>query len=163
MTLIPYPIPHPLPQIERRIEKAEFMASNHKLSALLKGRVAQEMQYQADRVLLIFKDGSKLQVKTLTTVAPDSILVPAGVVRAVRQNDETLMLDFEAATVAPPAETKPDPSKPKEEPPKIEAPKEEIPNDEKPPAMPTTITIHTAEATACVMLRDAKGVLEYAD
>lgn len=172
--LPPAPIPIPAVSPVQRIYKAEFMASNRKLSALLKGRMAQEITMQPDRVFLFFKDGSNLQVKTSAPVAPGSISVPSGPVRAVRQSDQSLMIDFEPAPAAPvpapPTKTEPvkdkigedksveDKSAPDTS--QVESPQgKDAPKDE----APLTITINTLEATACVMLRDGKGVLEYAD
>jgi hypothetical protein len=155
MPLIPFPIAQPLPiSTEYRITKADFMASNHKLSALLKGRIGQEVEYQTDRVLLTFKDGSRLQIKTATAVAPDTIALPSAPVRAVRQNEQAIMLDFEVVE-SKPDEVQPDEAKPEESSMSVKS------TDRK--AAATTITINTAEATACVMLRDAEGTLEYAD
>lgn len=121
---------------------------------------------QSDRVFLLFGDGSNLQIKTAAPVVPGSITVPPGPVRAVRQNNRSIMLDFEPAPAAPPndklpddklGEGAPDQSAPQSQ---VEAPEENAPKTKD---VALTITFNTLEATACVMLRDAKGVLEYAD
>ena len=99
------------------------MASNRKLSGVLKGRsVAGIHAVPAGRGVVVgFDDGSQLTVKT----AGDAPL-PAvtGRVRAVRQSGTTLCLDLEPVA---------------------------------------TLQLETLEPTASVMVRDARGVLEYAD
>lgn len=131
-------------------QRAQSMASNHKLSALLKGRVLDSAQAQPDRVLLLFADGSRLQIKTAAPVARESIVLPTTPVRAVRQNDESITLDFEPAAV---------PAAPE----KIPETPEENPQQKPAPEPPTALSFRTLEATASVMLRDKDGVLEYAD
>ncbi len=69
------------------------MASNHKLTALLKGRTLAGTSQSGGVATLTFTDGSVMTVQT----APSSSNSAAtgGTVKAVRQQDTRLDLDFE--------------------------------------------------------------------
>jgi hypothetical protein len=68
------------------------MTSNHKLTAVLKGRTITGTQKQDHRLILAFHDGSTMTVNTsgATTSAGTG-----GTVAKVRQQDTQLALDFE--------------------------------------------------------------------
>ncbi len=67
------------------------MASNHKLTAVIKGRTIQGTQNQDGALLIHFTDGSTLKVKT---AGNKNSAVTGGTIAAVRQQDTTLHLDF---------------------------------------------------------------------
>ena len=69
------------------------MASNHKLTNLLKGRTLAGTSQSGDTATLTFSDGSIMTVQT----APSSSNAAAtgGTIKAVRQQDTKLNLDFE--------------------------------------------------------------------
>ncbi len=69
------------------------MTANHKLSALLKGRAVTTVSSQDAETLMTFSDGSAMTVQTNGAVTGGT---PGAVVRAVRQADTTLIVDFEA-------------------------------------------------------------------
>ena len=92
------------------------MAPNHKLTHLIKGRSVVEIAHNDDKTIVTFADGSTLRVKTPSAVSArreswlDKILLAfvnessaentaiaddKGVVKAVTQNDTTLVLEFE--------------------------------------------------------------------
>lgn len=68
------------------------MTSNHKLSALLKGRAVTTVSSESTQASITFSDGSAMTVQTGGTVTGGT---PGAVVQAVRQADTTLILDFE--------------------------------------------------------------------
>jgi frataxin-like iron-binding protein CyaY len=68
------------------------MASNHKLSALLKGRRITGTSNQNDMLTIHFDDGSTMTVKTAGSSNSAST---GSAIAAVRQQDMTLHLDFE--------------------------------------------------------------------
>jgi hypothetical protein len=68
------------------------MASNHKLTSVIKGRAIQTIAQEEGKLLVTFKDGSVMTVKTPDKEAPK---VQAGTVKAVRQKDTQLSLDLE--------------------------------------------------------------------
>jgi hypothetical protein len=97
------------------------MSANHKLTALLKGRVVNETGNADGRMTISFTDGSKMTVKTAGSTNSGAT---GGTVKAVRQQGTELNLDLEEGG---------------------------------------TLTIPTAEASSCVMVRHKSGALEYAD
>lgn len=68
------------------------MASNHKLTALIKGRTLSATQNQDDTLALTFDDGS---IMTVQTAGGTIAAATGGTVKAVRQKDTDLQLDFE--------------------------------------------------------------------
>jgi hypothetical protein len=68
------------------------MASNHKLTGLIRGRTIRSAQNQGDVLTIGFEDGS---VMTVRTGGSTDRAVDGGTVKAVRQDDTTLHLDFE--------------------------------------------------------------------
>jgi hypothetical protein len=78
------------------------MSANRKLTGVLTGRTATQIEWQGAAALVHFDDGS---VMTVRTAAQDSVPTPApgpapaaqplGRVRGVRQQGTTLQLDFE--------------------------------------------------------------------
>lgn len=70
------------------------MTSNHKLSALLKGRTVTTASSESAETLITFSDGSTMTVQTKEAVTGGT---PGAVVHAVRQADTTLVLDFEGS------------------------------------------------------------------
>ncbi len=67
------------------------MASNHKLTGIIKGRTIQRTQNQGGALLISFTDGSSMKVKTGGNSNSAST---GGTIAAVRQQDTTLDLDF---------------------------------------------------------------------
>jgi phage baseplate assembly protein gpV len=67
------------------------MASNHKLTGVLKGRTITGTQNQGDKLLVHFDDGSSMTVKTAGSTNSAST---GGTVAAVRQQGSTLSLDM---------------------------------------------------------------------
>ncbi len=68
------------------------MTSNHKLTAVLRGRTITGTQSQNNRLIIVFNDGSKMTVKTsgpITSVSAGSTIAK------VRQQDTGLALGFE--------------------------------------------------------------------
>jgi hypothetical protein len=70
------------------------MASNHKLTGVLKGRKLTSAQTQNGRLVIGFDDGSTMTVKIAAGNGNNA--ATGGTVRAVRQQDTTLNLDFES-------------------------------------------------------------------
>jgi frataxin-like iron-binding protein CyaY len=68
------------------------MASNHKLTGVLKGRKITSTQSQGNELRISFNDGSTMIVQTGGTV---SSAATGGTVKAVRQEGTRLNLDFE--------------------------------------------------------------------
>lgn len=68
------------------------MTSNHKLSALLKGRTVTTVSSESAETTITFSDGSLMTVQTGGPVTGGT---PGAVVHTVRQADTTLILDFE--------------------------------------------------------------------
>ena len=68
------------------------MASNHKLTGVLKGRRINSTSNQGNVLTLGFDDGSTMTVKTAGSSNSAST---GSAVTAVRQQDTTLHLDFE--------------------------------------------------------------------
>ncbi len=68
------------------------MPSNHKLSAVLKGRRITGTSNQNDTLTVRFDDGSAMTVKTAGSSNSAST---GSAIAAVRQQDTTLHLDFE--------------------------------------------------------------------
>lgn len=67
------------------------MSSNHKLTALLKGRTIAGTQNQNDRMTITFTDGSAL---TARTAGSNNRASTGGTVACVRQQGTELSLDF---------------------------------------------------------------------
>jgi hypothetical protein len=74
---------------ERQVSR---MASNHKLTSVLKGRTITVTQSQGDELRISFDDGSTMTVRT---TGISSSATTGGKVKAVRQQDTHLSLDFE--------------------------------------------------------------------
>jgi hypothetical protein len=68
------------------------MTSNHKLTAVLKGRTITGTQHQEHRLILAFHDGSTM---TVNTAASTTSAATGGTVAKVRQQGTQLALDFE--------------------------------------------------------------------
>ncbi len=68
------------------------MASNHKLTGVLKGRTITSTQSQGDELRIGFDDGSTMTVRTGGAASSAPM---GGKVKAVRQQGTTLNLDFE--------------------------------------------------------------------
>ena len=68
------------------------MASNHKLTGVLKGRAVRSLQQAGSVLTLGFDDGSTMTVKTAGAANPATA---TGTVQAVRQQGTRLDLDFE--------------------------------------------------------------------
>jgi hypothetical protein len=68
------------------------MTSNHKLTAVLKGRTITSTQHQDQRLTIAFADGSTMTVKTAGTTASAAT---GGTIAKVRQQGTELALDFE--------------------------------------------------------------------
>ena len=68
------------------------MASNHKLTGVLQGRVISGTSNANDLLTITFSDGSTMTVKTAGSSNSAST---GGAIKAVRQQDTTLSLDFE--------------------------------------------------------------------
>ncbi len=71
------------------------MTSNHKLSALLKGRTVTTVSSDSTEATLSFSDGSTMTVQTNGNVTGGT---SGAVIQAVRQADTTLILDFEGGS-----------------------------------------------------------------
>ncbi len=71
------------------------MTSNHKLSALLKGRAVTTVAFEDVQLSVTFSDGSLMTVQTNGDATGG---IPGATVQAVRQADTTLVLDFEDGT-----------------------------------------------------------------
>lgn len=71
------------------------MTSNHKLSALLQGRTLTTLASESAQTLVTWSDGSILTVQTNGPVTGGAL---GAVVRAVRQADTTLIIDFDQGT-----------------------------------------------------------------
>ena len=69
------------------------MAANHKLTTILKGRTLSGTSQSGGEMSVSFTDGSKLTIKTAPTNTNSAST--GGTVKAVRQADTTLSLDFE--------------------------------------------------------------------
>jgi hypothetical protein len=67
------------------------MTSNHKLTAVLKGRTITGTQSQDHRLLLAFDDGSTM---TVHTAGATTSITTGGTIAKVRQQDTQLALDF---------------------------------------------------------------------
>jgi len=67
------------------------MTSNHKLTAVLKGRTVTGTQHQDHRLTIAFADGSTMTVNTAGTTASAAT---GGTIAKVRQQDTQLALDF---------------------------------------------------------------------
>jgi hypothetical protein len=68
------------------------MTSNHKLTAVLKGRTITGTQHQDQRLTIVFADGSTMTVKTAGTTTSAAT---GGTIAKVRQQDTQLALDCE--------------------------------------------------------------------
>ena len=68
------------------------MASNHKLTSVLKGRAISGTSNANDLLTITFDDGSTMTVKT---AGANNSASTGGRIKAVRQQDTTLDLDFE--------------------------------------------------------------------
>jgi hypothetical protein len=68
------------------------MASNHKLTGVLKGRRITGTQSTGDELRISFDDGSTMTVQTGGSASSAST---GGAVNGVRQQDDRLHLDFE--------------------------------------------------------------------
>jgi hypothetical protein len=68
------------------------MAANHKLTGVLKGRRITGTQSAGNELKISFNDGSTMTVRTGGSVSSAST---GGAVKAVRQQDDRLHLDFE--------------------------------------------------------------------
>ena len=68
------------------------MASNHKLTGVIKGRRVASTTHGEGKLHIEFTDGSTMTVKTAGSSHPDAT---GGTVKAVRQAATTLYLDFE--------------------------------------------------------------------
>jgi hypothetical protein len=71
------------------------MTSNHKLTAVLKGRTITGMQHQDHRLIVAFADGSTMTVHTAGSTTSAAI---GGTIAKVRQQDTQLALDCEEGT-----------------------------------------------------------------
>src|SRR5437868_3051360 len=71
------------------------MARNQKLTGVIKGRTITGTQNAGDRMTITFDDGSTMVIKTAGNTNNAST---GGKVRAVRQQDTALHLDFENDT-----------------------------------------------------------------
>ncbi len=71
------------------------MASNHKLTALLKGRTITTMSSESTETSVTFSDGSLMVIQTGGAVTGGA---PGAIVHAVRQAGTTLTLDFEGGS-----------------------------------------------------------------
>jgi hypothetical protein len=67
------------------------MTSNHKLTAVLKGRTITGTQTQDHRLILAFDDGSTM---TVHTAGSTTSAATGGTIAKVRQQDTQLALDF---------------------------------------------------------------------
>lgn len=70
-----------------------LMASNHKLTALLKGRTLAGTSQADGAMLLTFTDGSIMTIQTAPTSSNSAST--GGTIKAVRQQDTRLDLDFD--------------------------------------------------------------------
>jgi hypothetical protein len=68
------------------------MASNHKLTGILKGRTISGTSNQGNVLTILFDNGSKM---TVQTAGSSNSAATGGTVKAVRQEGTTLALDFE--------------------------------------------------------------------
>jgi hypothetical protein len=68
------------------------MTSNHKLTAVLKGRTITSTQHQDHRLILAFDDGSTMTVHTAGSTASAAT---GGTIAKVRQQGSQLALDLE--------------------------------------------------------------------
>jgi hypothetical protein len=68
------------------------MTSNHKLTAVLKGRTVMGTQHQDHRLIIAFAHGSTMTVNTAGTTASAAT---GGTIAKVRQQSTELALDFE--------------------------------------------------------------------
>lgn len=68
------------------------MASNHKLTTVIKGRVIASTSNADDKMLIGFTDGS---IMTIKTAGSSNSAATGGTVKAVRQAGTTLSLDME--------------------------------------------------------------------
>jgi hypothetical protein len=71
------------------------MTSNHKLTAVLKGRTITGTQHQDRRLILTFADGSTM---TVNTSGSTTSAATGGTIAKVRQQDTQLALDCEDGT-----------------------------------------------------------------
>jgi len=71
------------------------MAANHKLTAVIKGRVIQKIENKPGIVLITFSDGSLMKVKVSSEPVGETT---DKAVKAVRQHGTELDLDFEDGT-----------------------------------------------------------------
>ncbi len=71
------------------------MARNHKLTAVIAGRRLVDAAEQDGALILRFHDGSAM---TVTLGGNKPAVSPGQTIRAVRQRDRTLNLDFENGT-----------------------------------------------------------------
>jgi hypothetical protein len=68
------------------------MTSNHKLTAVLKGRTITGTQHQDHHLIMTFDDGSTM---TVNTSGSTTSATPGGTIVKVRQQSTQLALDFE--------------------------------------------------------------------
>jgi hypothetical protein len=71
------------------------MASNHKLTGVIKGRTVMGTQNQGGTLLVHFQDGSSMTVKTAGSA---NNAATGGTVAAVRQQGTTLDIDMESGS-----------------------------------------------------------------
>jgi hypothetical protein len=111
------------------------MAANHKLTGVLKGRTATQVEALGATTVVHFDDGSTMTVQTTVAAAAGSTAevgsgpaapasAPLGRVRGVRQQGTTLDIDYDNGV---------------------------------------TLELRTAEATSSVLVRARDHTLEYAD
>jgi hypothetical protein len=110
------------------------MSANHKLTAVIRGRIATQLEWQGATALVHFDDGSIMTVRTAGAGSappppsagpgPAPAVQSLGRVRGVRQQGTTLQLDFDDGS---------------------------------------TLTLRTAEPTSSVLVRARDQSLEYAD
>ena len=68
------------------------MASNHKLTSLIKGRTIAGTSNQGDTLTIVFDDGSQM---TVQTAGSSNSAATGGKIAAVRQQGTELDLDFD--------------------------------------------------------------------
>jgi hypothetical protein len=109
------------------------MPANHKLTAVLRDRMATQLEWQGATALVHFDDGSIMTVRTAGAGSdpppsagpgPAPAAQPLGRIHGVRQQGTTLQLDFDGGS---------------------------------------TLTLRTAEPTSSVLVRARDQSLEYAD